>query len=353
VNSLKIRVGIIGIGGIGRAHLYALRQLSQVEVVAVCSRTDMENRAKALNVSKGYTDYKEMIDQEKLDFVHICTTNDTHYDMAKYALEHNVNVVLEKPMTLDQNEAKELRDLAIEKGLIHEVHFHNRFYGANFEARKNIETIGEIYSIHGHYVQDWMFKDLQTNWRLYQKESGKTRVVADIGSHFMDLIEYVSGHKIVEVCAEFKTVYEKRNNIKVDTEDLAAVLFKTNLGALGTCFITQSTAGIGNLLQVTYSGKEGSIEWDDVKQSDYILGRAEGREVININHIDTLDNEEYFTAESSIDAFREAFRQVYQHYQNREFKPAYATFNDGYHSMCLIDAIYESSLKRGWVKVND
>src|SRR5690606_22549067 len=111
----------------------------------------------------------------------------------------------------------------------------------NFEARKHIETIGEIFSIHGHYIQDWMFKDQQTNWRMYQKVSGKTRVVADIGSHFMDLLEYVSGHQIVEVCAEFKTIYDERNNQKVDTEDLAAILFKTNKGALGTCFVSQST----------------------------------------------------------------------------------------------------------------
>src|SRR5690606_1792196 len=96
-----------------------------------------------------------------------------------------------------------------------------------------------------------------------QNLSGKTRVVADIGSHFIDLVEYVTGHKIVEVCAEFKTIYDIRANQKVDTEDLAAVLFKTNQGALGTCFISQSTAGVGNSLTVTYSGKRGSIEWDD------------------------------------------------------------------------------------------
>src|SRR5690606_37668036 len=121
----------------------------------------------------------------------------------------------------------------------------------------------------------------------------------------------------------------------------------------GTCFISQSTAGEGNSLTVTYSGKRGSIEWDDERYADYILGRKEGRETININHIDTLNNGDLYSANDFTEAFREAFRQVYHHCQNREFKPMYATFNDGYHSMCVIDAIYESSLKRGWVKVND
>ncbi len=256
-------------------------------------------------------------------------------------------------MTLNKEEAKELMELARSKGLIHEVHFHNRFYGANFEGKHAIKEIGDIFSIHGVYVQDWMLQDERTNWRMSKNLSGKTRVIGDIGSHFMDTIEYVSGHRIVEVCAEFKTIYDERNNQMVDTEDLAAVLFRTNQGALGAFFVSQSTSGVKNLLQTTYSGKLGSFEWNSSHSTDYKQGFTDGRKTLSVKQIDTLGLGEYHQAEEFIDAFREAFRQVYHKYQFKDFKGSYATFEDGYHSMCIIDAIHESSIKRGWVKVND
>lgn len=350
---MSIRVGVVGIGGIGKAHLEALKSIDGLEVVAVCGTHDMEERAKALSIPKGYTDYKLMINQESLDFIHICTTNDTHFKMAEYALIHGVNVILEKPMTLNKEEANYLRKLALEKELINAVFFHNRFYGGAYHARKHIGTIGNIMSIHGHYLQDWMLDESRTNWRMLKEKSGQTRVVADIGSHLLDIIEYISGHKIVEVSALFNTVYDKRNDITVDTEDLASILFKTDREAIGTVMISQSVAGIKNDLEVTFAGKLGSITWNSNHANEFLQRTVDNSWINKADTIDTLHNNNTYPAKTFIDAFREVIRQIYYHYQHKNFTPDYATFNDGYHSMALVDAIYQSHMTKGWVKVND
>src|SRR5690606_10205879 len=216
----KIRVGVIGVGSIGKVHIDALRSLPNVEVVSICSRSNMAERAKALGIHSYYTDYKEMIDKENLGCVHICTTNDTHFEMALYAINKGLHVVLEKPMTKTVEEAVILEDLVKKSKLVHEVHFHNRFYPVHHYMKENINQLGDIFSIYGVYLQDWMMPQNTYNWRASSEQSGLTRVIHDIGTHFFNLVEFVSGHKIVEVMAEFKTIYDERNGIKIDTEDL-------------------------------------------------------------------------------------------------------------------------------------
>ena len=114
----RFRVGVIGVGFIGAVHIEQLRRLGNVDVVAVAVHSRPQEKADKLCVPKGYSDYREMIDKENLDCVHICTPNNTHYEMAMYALEHGVNVVCEKPRTTTVEEAAKLRAFAEEKGLI-------------------------------------------------------------------------------------------------------------------------------------------------------------------------------------------------------------------------------------------
>lgn len=350
----KYRAGIIGIGGIGKVHMDALRGLGNVEVVAICSRTHMKERAEAFNIDKYFTDYQEMIDTCNLDVVHICTTNDTHYPMAKYALEKGLHVVLEKPMTITSTEAQTLYEIAQEKNLVNEIHFHNRFYPVNDYMHHHIESIGDIVSIHGTYVQDWMTPKDRFNWRASQKESGLTRVIADIGTHWMDLIEYVSGHKIKEVFAELKTIYDERNETKIDTEDIGTVIFKTDKGALGTLFVSQSVPGKKNTFQTTYSGKKAAFDWNGNSVNETVLGYEEkDSETIKVEGIDTLKDGQIHPIPGFYESFKEAFRQVYYKIDHADFKPNYATFEDGLHSMKLVEAIYQSHTKKSWVEIND
>ena len=208
----KVRVAVVGIGFVGLVHIEALRRLGNIEVVAICDSHDVEKKGNDLFIENTYTDYMKMIDRENLDFIHVCTPNNSHFEIAKYAMNKNVNIVLEKPMTYTIDEARELYYLEKEKELICAVNFHNRLYTAPAYINSVIkkDEIGEVTSVTGYYIQDWMLYDTDYSWRLNVEESGKTRVIADIGSHWIDLVEYMTGLEVHEVFADFKTVYETR-----------------------------------------------------------------------------------------------------------------------------------------------
>ena len=196
----NIRVGVAGMGFIGPVHIEALRRNPGIEVVSILHPDPAEAKAKAesLSIEKYYTDFDELIANDNLDSVHICTPNFLHYEMAKKALEAGLHVVCEKPLSTTIEEAQALVALAKEKGLANCVHFNLRYYPAVRQMKRMRETgeLGNIYSIIGSYLQDWLFYETDYNWRLEPSQSGESRAVADIGSHLIDLLEYVTGLKI-------------------------------------------------------------------------------------------------------------------------------------------------------------
>ena len=348
----KYRVGIIGVGRIAYVHIDALRLLDNVEVCAISSRTNAEAKAKALGINAFYSDYKQMIDQEALDSVHICTSNDVHFEIASYALSKGVHVILEKPMTMDVAEAQKLYELSKQKELVAKIHFHNRFYANNQWIKNNIDAIGEIISIHGEYTQGWAADPKVYNWRDNQKYGGHTRVIADIGSHYFDLIEFVTGHKVTEVSAKFKQVHEKRGGNAVDTEDIGIVIYQTDKGAIGATIISQSLIGHDNKLSYTLSGLKGSYMIDGFDARNYATAKLNEKfKSHSITDIHTLKTDETFQAIDFVEVFREAFRSFYYELEKRTFKSDYADFEDGLHSMKLIEAIYQSNLTGKWQKV--
>ncbi|MGB3617598.1 MAG: Gfo/Idh/MocA family oxidoreductase, partial [Catalinimonas sp.] len=187
----KINVGVAGLGFIGPAHIEALRRLPNVNVLAVNHFPADETREKAdaLGVERAYGDYEEMLQDGDLDSIHVCTPNHMHFDMAKRALEAGKHVVCEKPLSNTVAEAEALVKLAHEKGLRHAVHFNLRYYPLSRQMRKLREegTLGEVFHVQGSYLQDWLFFDTDYNWRLEPDKSGRSRAIADIGSHLMDL----------------------------------------------------------------------------------------------------------------------------------------------------------------------
>lgn len=208
----RFRVGVIGVGFIGAVHIEQLRRLGNVDVVAVAVHSRPQDKADKLCVPKGYSDYREMIDKENLDCVHICTPNNTHYEMAMYALEHGVNVVCEKPMTTTVEEAAKLRAFAEEKGLINAMNFNCRFYPMAYRMRQMVRSgeAGGIYTVHGGYLQDWLYYDTDYSWRLEPEASGESRAFADIGSHWIDLVEFITGLRVTEVLADFEIFHKTR-----------------------------------------------------------------------------------------------------------------------------------------------
>lgn len=376
----KFKAAVIGIGFIGVAHIEALRRLGNVEVIAISDQVDLENKALKYAVPNYYTDYKKMIDELSLDFIHVCTPNNTHFEIAKYAIERKINVVLEKPMTVSVDEARTLVKLAQENHVVAAINFHNRLYPACTYIKKEIEkgTYGDIFSMQGVYVQDWLFYETDYSWRLVSKTSGKTRAVADIGSHWLDLMEYMTGHKIVELLAEFKTVYETRKkpikpiqtfskatsdmtyeDVPIDTEDIATITFRTDKGALGNVYISQMVAGKKNRINFLLSGTKHSVEWRLADLEKVIVGsRDEGELYIPkdaqmmASVKDQIDYPSGHT-EGFPDAFKQAFKQIYHAASDPNYNLLAAQFQDGLRMMELDEKIYESAKARKWVKINE
>ena len=376
----KYKTGVIGAGFVGVAHIEALRRLGNVEVVALTSQDDVVEKAAELSVPNYFYDYKEMIDSQELDMVHICTPNNTHYEIAMYAMERGIHVLCEKPMTTTIAEAQKLVQTAKEKGVVHAVNFHNRFYPVTHHLKQIVKEgqLGRIFSIHGGYIQDWLQYETDFNWRLISSVSGKTRAVSDIGSHWMDLVEFITDLKIVEVFAEFSTFYKARKrslspvetftktqrsieeyeNVEIDTEDFACLLLRFENGAVGNTTFSQMFAGEKNKISIFLSGSEMSAQWDSNDLNNIKLGRRNDANLIltkdpALLHPKSKSLSSYPGGhlEGFPDAFKQAFRQIYASIDDTAIRKDYATFEDGLRQMMLCDKIFESAKIGKWVSI--
>ena len=379
--SKKLRAGIIGVGFIGAVHAEQLRRLGNVEVVALADEVDAENKAGALFVPGAYSSYKEMIDKENLDCIHICTPNNTHFEIAMYALEHGVNVVCEKPMTTTAEEADKLLAFAKEKGLIHAMNFNCRFYPMVYQMREMAKSgrIGDVYTIHGGYLQDWLYLDTDYSWRLEPELSGESRAFADIGSHWVDLVEFVTGLKVTEVLADFETFHKTRKKPKVaidtysgmalrpedydtvpiTTEDYATVLFHLSNGAHACCNISQVFAGRKNQMIVAIAGSKCSLYWDSELSNEVWIGRREcdNGQLVKDPSILAAGTKSVISypgghVEGFADTFKQNFKQIYLAIEagsadNLDF----ADFGAGAREMNLCAKILQSARERRWVEV--
>ncbi|MDQ3292321.1 MAG: Gfo/Idh/MocA family oxidoreductase, partial [Bacteroidota bacterium] len=199
----KIKVGVAGLGFIGPAHIEALRRQPDIEVVAINDFSEEYARSKAdsLGIEKSYGNFDNMLADPDIEVVHICTPNFLHYPMAKAALLAGKHVVCEKPLANTVEEAQELVELAAKTGLVNAIHFNLRYYPLirHMRTMRVNGELGNVHSIIGSYLQDWLFYATDYNWRLEPDKSGESRAIADIGSHLIDLIEYISGLEITAV----------------------------------------------------------------------------------------------------------------------------------------------------------
>lgn len=373
----KYRAVVIGAGFIGSVHVEMLRRLGNVSVVALVDAVDAEKKAATMQIEKAYSNYREMMDELKPDAIHICTPNYTHYEIAKYAIERGIHFICEKPFTTTVEQAKELVNLAKEKGVIGAVNFHNRLYPMTNEMHQMIKKgeIGDLFSVHGGYIQDWLLYDTDYSWRLEKGQVGKTRAIADIGSHWMDLAEFVTGEKIKRVNAVFRTVYPVRKKplgkvetfqtlndavyeeIPIDTEDEAVVMFELEKGAVGTAIVSMVFAGKKNTTTLSVAGSKKSLEWSSENLNDLWIGyRDKPNEIMtkdaSLMHPETGRLASYPSGhiEGFPDAFKNVFRQFYDSIET-EGSYDFAGLEDGLREMILSDCIYESAMDRKWVEV--
>jgi predicted dehydrogenase len=377
------KVAVIGLGFMGRTHIQALRRLGiEVHGVAGISEEEAKEVALELGIQKWYRSFDEAIVDDEIEVVHLCTPNNLHFQQAKRALEAGKHVLCEKPLALTPAESKELVGLADQKGLVTAVNYNLRFYPICQEARARIleGDLGVPYLIHGAYLQDWLFYKTDWNWRLEPEQGGDMRVVADIGTHWMDLVTYLTGLKITAVMAEFSIVHPKRlqpagavetfagkitenhstNEVLIKTEDVAVILFRFENGAIGSVNLSQVSAGRKNYFWFELSGSKSSMRWDQENPNELWIGRRDQANELLVKdpslfhpEVRALTGFPGGHAEGYPDTFVQAFRQFYSAVTSGKMPETgkFATFADGHSEMQICAAIQRSVREKTWIEI--
>lgn len=379
------KVAVIGLGFMGRTHIQSLRRLGiEVFGVAGVDEHEAQKAAQELSIPKWYKGFNDVLSDPEITVVHLCTPNNLHYSQARKALEAGKHVLCEKPLAMTFDESRELAQLAKAKGLFTAVNYNLRFYPICQEAKARITAgdLGTPYLIHGAYLQDWLFQKSDWNWRLEPEQGGNLRVVADIGTHWMDLVTYLTGLKITEVMADFSTVHKTRKKpageietfagkisentssteVKINTEDVAVILLRFENGALGNVSLSQVSAGRKNLLWFEISGSKSSMRWEQENPNELWLGYREVPNQLLLKDPSLFHAEARALtgfpgghAEGYPDTFVQVFRQFYAAIAVGKMPETgrFATFEDGHHEMRLCEAIRRSALEKRWVSVEE
>jgi predicted dehydrogenase len=374
-----LKVGIVGMGFVGAAHLDAIRRITGAEVVAVASSTPerAQRHAAELGIPRAYADYHALLADPDVQVVHNCTPNVLHFPINQATIEAGKACFSEKPLTMTAAEADALVRLARERAVPTAVNFNHRGFPQVQEARALIEAgeLGQIHAIHGSYLQDWLLLETDWNWRLDPALGGSTRVVADIGSHWMDLAQHMVGARIVAVLADLGTLFSSRlrpvgevetfqrddssrTRVKVETEDFASVLVRFENGARGAFTVSQVSAGRKNRLSLEVDGGSGALAWCS-EDGEWLWrgSRTEGSQLLQRSpataRLSGLSRLPAGHAEGWSDALVNMIRGFYEQVQGEPARPWVATLEDGAYGMHLVEAILTSSREERWVKVAD
>jgi predicted dehydrogenase len=379
----KIKVGVVGTGFIGPAHIEALRRLPNVEVAALCEVTEELAKQKAadLGIDRYYT-FEDLLKQDDITSVHICTPNFLHYSQSKAALLAGKHVVCEKPLAKDLAEAEELVKIAAETGLVNAVHFNLRYYPLvrQMKVMREKGELGDVYSFIGSYLQDWLFYNTDYNWRLEPDKSGDSRAIADIGSHLMDVLEYITGLKTTAVMADFTTIHKTRKkplkpvetysgkmltaedyaDVAINTEDHANVLLRFDNGNSGVITVSQVSAGRKNQMKLEISGSRETFAWNSEAPNELWIGRRDGANQVLMRDPSLVHPEVRSTItfpgghnEGFPDTSKQLFKEVYAAIEagRQPEHASFPTFADGYRELLICERILESNRKQGWVTI--
>ncbi len=383
----KLRAGIIGGGFVAQAHVEAVRRLGFVDVAAVSGRNPEKGRIAAdkLQIEQSFGDYREMIDKSDLDVIHILTPNSSHFEIAVYAAEQGVNIVCEKPLAMEKAEAVELLAIARKNGIYNAICHNQRYYPMVKQAREMCRAgeLGEVRLIHGSYLQDWMFYDTDFNWRLMAENGGTSRTVADIGTHWFDQVQHITGQYITDVYADLSTIIPVRKEARfaydtystvelgpedyiereIDTEDQGILLLKFSGGARGVFIASQVCAGRKNHIEWEINGSKKSVQWCGEEPNRMWIGErgAPNLEFIKNPGIMYPEAAKYAQTvqglgEGYFDTFKSLLSDFYGCVRDSQpmddAKAQFPTFLTGLMELSIVDAVLESSRKGSWVSVD-
>ncbi len=377
---MRIGAAIIGLGFVGKAHLEALRRLGiPVRGILGSSPERTATAVRELNLDRGYESLDELVRDAEVNVVHVCTPNNLHHDQTNAAMQAGKHVMCEKPLAMNTRESGALIQLAKKQKLVGGVAYNLRYYPLCHEARSIVQRglIGEPRLIHGSFLQDWLLYPTDWNWRLQPELGGEMRAVADIGTHWMDLVSWISGQKIMEVCAGLATANPVRkkprgrvesfqqavgdaHDYKVTTDDYASILLRFEGNAHGVCTVSQVSAGRKTRLWFEIDGSEGSLSWNSEEPNFLWIGRRRepNSEVIKDPAIMSPEARGYAAypgghAEGYPDTFVQLFKDFYRYVEAADFNGprSFPTFDTGHAEMQLCEAIGQSAREKRWISL--
>ena len=376
----RIGAAVIGTGFIGAVHLSTLRRLG-IPIVGVLgsSASRGAERAQALGVAKAYSSLDDLLADPAVQVVHVTSPNVAHYPQVKAILAAGKHVICEKPLAMTSAQSAEMVQMARASGKVAAVCYNTRFYPLNQHAHGMMRAgdLGDLRLITGHFHQDWLAKETDWNWRLEASEGGPLRSVSDIGTHWVDLTNFITGQKPVAVIAELATfITERQKPIgpvetftatkgptetrKIETDDAATILLRYGNGGRGMMSTSQVSHGRRGLLSWDISGSKASAAWSAEHPEDLWIGHREGPNQILLRDPSLMNPTGTAAAfmpgghpEGFADTWAAFFTQVYRDVARggRSAESTWATFDDGHYEMLFCDAVLASADSGTWVNV--
>ncbi len=378
-----VNAGVVGVGFIGVAHVEALRRLG-VNVVGVVGSSPERARAKAAvtPLPDVYDSVEALAADPSVDVVHIASPNHIHADQVRIVLDAGKHVVCEKPLAVDADDCLDLLDRAEAAGVVHAVCFNIRFYPMCHQAHAMVAAgeVGEPRLVTGSYLQDWLLLPTDWNWRLQPERAGDLRAVADIGSHWLDLVRFITGRRVEAVMADLHTFVPVREHPagpvetfaqvaddaelvreEMSSDDAASIMLRLEGGTRALATISQVAAGHKNSISVEVDGATDALRWDSERPDELWIGhRGRPNEVLfrdpGLAHEPAARLMSYPPGhvEGFPDTFRALFGQVYADIVagGPSAEPDYPTFADGLDAVRVTDAVAQSSIEQRWVTVD-
>lgn len=373
----KLKMGMVGGGSdafIGAIHRRAALMDNLIELTCGCFSVNPEiskssGREYFLPDHRVYDNYHEMFEremalpeEERMDFVTIVTPNKWHFEPAMMALERGIHVVLDKPITFSLEEAKKLQENVKESGLVLALTHVYSGYPAVKEAKARIANgeLGKLRKVYVEYTQGWLSQrielkgDNNAGWRTNPNTTGKAGCMGDIGTHAWHLVEYVTGLKVVEVCASLETYVEGR-----PVDDDGASLLRLENGVTGVLMATQIATGEANNIRIRVYGDQGGLEWRQMDSNRLILrwGDKPMQELYmgNNEFLSDIARWNTRTPAGHPEGFIEAFANIYRNFaltvmakrngeQPNEQITDFPTVYDGVRGMQFVETMVEASL---------
>ncbi|HEY6448007.1 MAG TPA: Gfo/Idh/MocA family oxidoreductase [Acidobacteriaceae bacterium] len=372
-----IRTAVIGTGFMGRVHLEALRRVEHVEVAAIGGRNAVAARQLGSAWDIPRLSVEAILADLSIQAVHLCTPNALHFPMAKEALLAGKHVLCEKPLATTVEQTAELVSLAANKDLRNAVCHNLRYYPMVQQMRRLREDgdLGEILVVQGTYSQDWLLYDTDWNWRVSSKDGGPSRCMADVGSHWFDMAEHVTGLRVDALCADLQTFHATRKQPRgpvetfankraseldtvdtpIDTEDMGAVIFRMGR-ARGSMTASQVSAGRKNRLSIEIYGTKSGVAWDQERPDELWIGHRDSPNCVIVKDPSLLKPGARTFAdlpgghsEGYDDTFKQVFRRFYPSITDPAAPRDYPQFADGLRQLVILRAAMESSRTRRWV----